>query len=167
MLGKRFTRLLVVASAGVKDEKRQWLCLCDCGTETTVITKRLNSGHTRSCGCLKRELHAAKCRSRATHGMTKSRTYKSWQAMKERCLNPRATRYPQYGAKGVSVCQRWLTFENFLADLGERPAGMTLDRINNARGYEPENCRWATYATQTANRSRTRGWTVRQHERES
>lgn len=85
--------------------------------------------------------------------MTKTRTYKSWQSMKDRCLNPKATRYSEYGAKGITVCDRWLVFENFLADMGERPAGKTLDRKDNKKGYEPANCRWATYAQQTRNTS--------------
>ena len=153
MIGKRFNRLVVVSFAGIKDQRRQWLCKCDCGNETVVITKRLNSGHTRSCGCYARDQWSKRCLDMRTHRMTKTRTYKSWQSMKDRCLNPKATRYPQYGAKGITVCKNWRdSFEQFLADMGERPAGRTLDRIDNAKGYEPSNCRWATYFEQTHNR---------------
>ncbi len=93
---------------------------------------------------------------RRTHGHTSggkpSPTYKSWMAMMARCTNPASTNYALYGARGISVCQRWLTFENFLADVGERPAGMTIDRINADGNYEPGNVRWATAQMQTRNR---------------
>lgn len=91
-----------------------------------------------------------------THGKTYTRTYSSWQNMKQRCLNsgPKNPVYNRYGGKGVTVCERWLTFDNFLSDMGERPVGKTLDRIDNARGYEPGNCRWSTPAEQALNRSR-------------
>ena len=157
MIGQRFGRLVVISLDSVRKERRWWLCLCDCGSKTAVMTKRLTSGHTRSCGCLRSEIHAEKCRSRATHRLTKTRTYKSWLSMKERCLNPNATRYPDYGAKGITICERWASsFEGFLADMGERPVGKTLDRIDGTKGYEPSNCRWATYAEQTYNTKRTK-----------
>lgn len=96
--------------------------------------------------------------SRMRHGHNMSRlgkrsgTYRSWDGMKQRCLNPKATGYKRYGGAGVAVCDRWLKFENFLADMGERPEGTTLDRINPERGYEPGNCRWADRSTQNRNR---------------
>ena len=80
-----------------------------------------------------------------------SPTYQSWRAMKHRCLNPKASDWPHYGGRGIQVCERWMMFENFLADMGERPEGMTIDRENNDGGYEPRNCRWATRQTQTRN----------------
>ena len=90
------------------------------------------------------------------HGYDGTPTYKSWQSMKERCYNSNSISYKNYGAIGIEVCERWMVFENFLADMGERPEGMTLDRIDNDGNYEPINCRWATYIQQSRNRKTTR-----------
>ncbi|MGY3609908.1 MULTISPECIES: hypothetical protein [unclassified Bradyrhizobium] len=91
-----------------------------------------------------------------THGMSKTPTYKTWLKMRERCCNPKAVQYKWYGAKGITVCDRWLnSFENFLADMGERPVGKTLDREDRSKGYEPGNCCWATHQEQTFNQAKT------------
>lgn len=87
-----------------------------------------------------------------THGMTATATYNSWSTMKQRCLNPRSPKYKSYGGRGIDVCPQWMTFEGFLADMGVRPDGLTLDRIDNDAGYSPDNCRWATPSQQIANR---------------
>lgn len=92
--------------------------------------------------------------SRRTHGMTGTPTFKTWDRMVSRCNNPRDTNYNRYGAQGIEVCHRWLIFQHFLADMGVRPAGQTLDRIDNSKNYEPANCRWATPAEQLRNTSR-------------
>jgi len=95
---------------------------------------------------------AARAEALTRHGMYRTPTYRSWDGMKQRCLNPKATGYARYGGAGVTVCDRWLSFENFLADMGARPEGTTLDRINPTLGYEPGNCRWATRSEQNRNR---------------
>jgi hypothetical protein len=143
--GKQFGRLLVISDT----EKRKhryviWKCLCECGKYTEVMSQHLLSGHTKSCGCTKKHGHTSKGKF--------SRTYNSWYSMKARCLNSKNEAFTYYGGRGIMVCERWMVFENFLADMGERPEGLTLDRINNDGHYEPSNCRWATWKQQANNR---------------
>lgn len=147
--GQRFNRLTFVRLAGrAPDKHLRGLWECDCGKSHFVIVSRVVNGYCQSCGCLSTETKPG-----LTHGQTDSPTYSSWQAMKGRCLNPEHKDYPRWGAKGVTVCDRWLSFENFLADMGERPAGTSIDRWPNFRGnYEPGNCRWATPEQQARNR---------------
>lgn len=147
-VGDRYGRLVIVAEAGRQSNgSRAALCRCDCGAETTVRFSRLATGSTKSCGCLAAETHR-------THGMSESSTFVSWMSMLNRCYNEKTPNYANYGARGIAVCQRWReSFENFLADMGERPEGKTLDRYPDKNGnYEPENCRWATYQEQNRNR---------------
>lgn len=88
-----------------------------------------------------------------THGLTKHYLYQTWATMKQRCYNPKAFKYPHYGARGIKVCERWLkSFPNFLEDMGDRPKGHTLSRINNDKDYEPNNCEWQTHSDQNRNR---------------
>ncbi len=157
-----FGRLRVLRFAGKTDYGDiRWLCLCDCGKETIVFGKNLRKGNTQSCGCLSRELASQRAPTNLlakTHGHSRSHhggpssTYESWGAMLQRCNNPNAGNYSRYGGRGIKVCERWLKFENFLADMGERPEDMTLDRIDVEGNYEPGNCRWATAKEQSANR---------------
>lgn len=153
VIGHRYGRLLVEAEAG-KDARgsTRVAVLCDCGTRKTVGLNPLRSGKTTSCGC--RNLEVAReliVKRSTTHGMSKSSTYHIWNNMWARCTNTNNQAYQDYGGRGIDVCDRWQTFENFLADMGERPRGMSIDRRNNDLGYEPENCRWATTKEQSRN----------------
>lgn len=131
----------------------QWLCKCDCGNMTTVGSGALRSGLTRSCGCLHREMMLAR---NTTHGLAprqgKPRAYSSWTNMMRRCTHENDPRWPEWGGRGITVCERWRDFANFLADMGECPPGMSLDRYPDNNGnYEPGNCRWTTPHEQLVN----------------
>lgn len=157
--GQQFGRLTVL---GISHRYRRsprivvvhWRCRCVCGTEITPSSSDLGSGNTQSCGCLQIERTRA---ASVTHGHTSggwSTTFRAWSEMKTRCYNPnRKKDFRNYGARGITVCDRWRdSFENFLADMGEKPPGLTLERIDNERGYSPDNCKWATYSEQNRNR---------------
>jgi hypothetical protein len=156
--GLRFGRLTAVRLLGSENKRRIWLTRCACGAEISAMLGNLIRGNTKSCGCLKIEMATARLPHPVKHGHStkqvkrRSPTYRSWLAMKARCLNPKNKRFADYGGRGIAVCKRWLVFENFLADMGERPAGMTLDRIDNDIGYEKTNCRWADSQTQSTNK---------------
>jgi len=147
LIGQRFGRLVALAYVGVS----RWNCQCDCGAEKIVETHALHSGRTRSCGCLRIEMLVGR---NATHGKAHVPEYKAWAGMIQRCYNPRQTAYQWYGARGVTVCDRWRTsFAEFLTDMGSRPSpAHSLDRIDNNGNYEPDNCRWATPRLQWENK---------------
>ena len=150
LTNKRFGHLVVLRYVGVQKQRKQWLCLCDCGRKTTLSSTQLRLGRTTSCGCFRKQWPL-------THGHTAngkwSPTYRTWKAMMTRCHNPSSPQYFKYGGSGIVVCKRWHKFENFLADMGERPAGKTIDRYPNPSGiYKPSNCRWATPKQQRHNR---------------
>lgn len=161
LTGRKFGRLTVIKRASPTGERNtKWHCICECGNSTISWAMGLRCGGTKSCGCLSAEKASARIHklisARTTHNMTHSGTYKSWQMMKARCSCPNYTQFKDYGGRGITVCDRWLKFENFLEDMGERPAGRTLDRINNDGNYEPSNCRWATRAEQNGNKRKKR-----------
>lgn len=150
LAGQRFGRLVAIRLGEhiyVSGHKRRmWECLCDCGNTVTVISLNLMSGASKSCGCLRID--------RITnHGKTSSPEYKSWSSMIQRCTNPANARYEGYGARGIKICDQWMSFENFYADMGDRPSiNHSLDRINNDGNYDPGNCRWATRSEQQRNK---------------
>lgn len=167
LTGRRFGRLIVVRRVeNTSTGKARWLCRCDCGGETAVITSSLLSGRTQSCRCMQRELSACRLRARqATHGLSKVPGYNTWAGMVHRCHNPTFRQFKDYGGRGIYVCQGWRESPAaFLADVGTPPApGLSLDRPDNDRGYDCGHCedckargaspnwRWATRRQQRDN----------------
>lgn len=161
LTGMTFGRLTAVSRVGSSTSGYAlWECVCECGTVKVVASAQLRSGRTRSCGCLVRD---AVSEARTVHGMSHSVEYQAWSAMRSRCLNPNHSNYPDYGGRGITVCDRWRdSFVAFYEDVGRRPPGHSLDRIDNDGNYEPGNVRWATAQEQAMNR-RPRESCVRGH----
>ncbi len=149
LAGKRFGRLLVIRYNHTDKGNAFWYVRCDCGNIKTIIGKLLKNGESKSCGCLRVELAT---NASTKHGMANSPENVSWQNMLQRCHNPKNNSFGDYGGRGIRVCERWKSFENFFADMGKRPAGMTLERKDNGGDYEPGNCCWGSRKVQNNNK---------------
>lgn len=154
--GQQFNRLKTVSFCRIGARNPAWLCECVCGGEIKVIEGHLIHGVVKRCGCYQREKSRSVCLSRTIHGMVGTPIYRVWMGMRHRCKNPNCAGWKWYGGKGVKVYERWNDFKAFLSDMGERPYGTSIDRINSNGDYEPTNCRWATSKQQTRNTSRNR-----------
>ena len=154
-VGTKFNRLTLISYNGEKnsDNRRIALYKCECGNEKKLPISRVKSGVIKSCGCI--------VGKNIKHGMKGSRTYDSWIAAKNRCNCPTSKDFPRYGGKGITFHGPWCdSFEQFLKDMGERPPGTTLDRIDNSKGYTPINCRWATRSEQQRNKTTSYIWEI-------
>lgn len=160
LTGQRFGRLVVSAFAGMSPKpngrsRALWTCKCDCGSTVSVDGNSLQTGNTSSCGCLRREQLSARNASRGT-GAKRHPLYVTWKDMKARCQSQSDPEYHNYGGRGITICDRWLDFWAFVSDVGPRPKGMTLERIDTDGDYVPSNCRWATASEQSRNKRTNR-----------
>lgn len=153
--GRVFGRLTVMKQDTARDGDRiRWLCRCSCGkSNVSILSASLMKGITRSCGCIRSEMIATRS---TTHGMSRKSEYNIWTSMKDRCSNPNSPDSPDYHKRGIRVCSRWERFENFYADMGPRPPGFYIDRINNDGDYSPENCKWVSPIDSARNRRSNR-----------
>ncbi len=153
LTGESFGRLLVIGRAtNNRLGNSRWFCVCQCGKERTILGSSLKNNHTQSCGCLRREITK---KQHTKHGHRRdgfTKVYSCWNSMIQRCTNPNDRHYGDYGERGISVCEEWLKFKNFLEDMGEPSIGLQIDRIDNDKQYCKSNCRWATKKQQMRNR---------------
>lgn len=158
LFGQRFGALTFLRLSSRKGDRRRayGAFACECGKEIQIAVGRVLNGQRAHCGCLGNK------RPNLKHGMRGSREYSSWQGMKGRCLDPGNKDYPRWGGRGITICAEWIvSFEAFYEHIGPRPKGMTVDRINNLKGYEPGNVRWATPSEQQRNRRDSYRWHIK------
>lgn len=147
-VGAKYNKLTIIEDLGIRDRRRMVNCICDCGNEKVFRFDLLERGTTKSCGCYYDETRYT---SNFRHGNCDHELYKIWASMRDRCNNPNSSSYAEYGGRGINVCERWDDFSLFLEDMGSRPEGLSLDRIDPDKGYEPSNCRWANSSVQVHN----------------
>lgn len=152
--GQRFGRLTALERVyPERSGNAIWRCRCECSNITDVRSNKLRSGRTKSCGCLAADLYRER---HTTHGKTSSREYEAWCRMIQRCTNSNHSAYRNYGGRGIRICPQWAVFERFFEDVGERPHGMTLDRLDNNGDYEPDNVAWRSRFDQANNKRSNR-----------
>lgn len=161
-IGDSFGRLTVVSKGKISGRNRYWICKCECGVTKEICYSSLSRGSTNSCGCLNSELASSR---RVKHGLSKTEIYDVWVNMKSRCLNQSNKSFHNYGGRGIKVCERWMQFDNFFADMGEPPARHEIDRIDNDGDYLPSNCKWSTKQEQCENRRSNKLFTVNKQQK--
>lgn len=154
-IGRKYNMLTVLREVMPKSGRTMVLCKCDCGEEAVALLSKIKRGEKKSCGCLRLIRLREKC---VTHQRGGTPEHIAWAAMIQRCTNPKEKSFKHYGGRGITVCDRWRKFENFFQDMGARPKGHSIDRIDNGEGYYKENCRWATPAAQ--NRNKRTNWNI-------
>jgi hypothetical protein len=153
--GQRFGQLIALKPVEQQDRKFYWLCRCDCGNTTIVQGKKLRNGHTQSCGHWRQDGSHRRTHGEAAVGH-ETREYITWKSMIDRCSRQNNKSFKYYGGRGIKVCERWHKFENFLADMGRRPPGHSIERVDNDGNYEPINCKWIPQSDQAKNTRKTR-----------
>lgn len=153
VVGQRFSRWTVIGESFMRGKYRYVRCQCECGVTKDVAVRSIAKRLSQSCGCLIGEVAA---QTSFKHGGKGTGTYHVWKHMRQRCQNPKCKDYPNYGGRGIAICQRWNSFELFLQDMGPRPAGSTIERVDNEGGYCPENCIWQPREKQNQNKRSNR-----------